>query len=49
MATENNKNIKYDSKQKVLSLTKKLKTETTINTIKGVVASFINAVKEKHL
>jgi len=49
MATENNKNIKYDSKQKVLSNMKKVTNESVKLNVKNVVTKFINAVKEKHL
>lgn len=49
MATENNKNIKYENKNKVVSLGKKLKTETKINDVKNIITLFVNAVKNKHL
>jgi hypothetical protein len=49
MATENNKNIKYTSKNNVRPARRKLTDTNTINSIKGVLAQFINAVKVKHL
>lgn len=49
MATENNKNIKYDTKSKVLSNTKKVTNEVVKTNIKNIVSTFIAAVKIKHL
>ncbi len=49
MATENNKNIKYTAKDSILPVRKKLKEQSSINTIKNIVNQFINAVKIKHL
>jgi hypothetical protein len=49
MATENNKNIKYSSKQSVNPVRKKVTDTTQINLIKNIFNQFINAVKVKHL
>jgi hypothetical protein len=49
MATQNNKNIKYTSKESVRPARKKLKDVNSINAIKGVLGQFITAVKIKHL
>jgi len=49
MATENNKNIKYDVKSKVLSNTKKVSNEVVKTNVKNVFTTFINALKLKHL
>lgn len=49
MATENNKNIKYDTKSKVLSNTKKVTNEVVKTNVKNIVSNFITALKVKHL
>lgn len=49
MATDNNKNRKFASRDSVKAKRKKLKDISQINVIKSVFSTFINAVKEKHL
>ena len=49
MATENNKNLKYPSKENVMPFRKKLKDTNSINQLKTVFNKFITAVKTKHL
>jgi hypothetical protein len=49
MATENNKNLKYTTRNGVKPKRKKLKEINQINGIKNVINVFINALKTKHL
>jgi hypothetical protein len=48
MATENNKNLKYQSRDSIKSFRKKLKDTTSINSIKSITRQFLDAVKIKH-
>lgn len=49
MATTTNKNIKYQSKESITPMRKKLNDTTALNLIKQEFIKFIGAVKVKHL
>jgi hypothetical protein len=49
MATTTNKNIKYQSRESITSMRKKLKDTTVLNSIKQEFIKFIGAIKTKHL
>jgi len=48
MATENNKNITYSSKEDLLKRQKIVLDNTVKNSLAGKVSAFVNAVKVKH-
>ncbi len=48
MATENNKNLKYTTRNSVKSVRKKLTNIPSIDLIKSITNQFLNAVKVKH-
>lgn len=49
MATETNKNKKWTNKLDVIRRRKKITEQTTINSVQSILASFISAVKVKHM
>lgn len=48
MSTENNKNLKYQSRNSIRPARKKLIEGTPKSTIKNIVISFVTAIKNKH-
>ena len=48
MSTENNKNLKYTSRDSIKPFRKKLTDITSINSIKNITTQFLTAVKIKH-
>jgi hypothetical protein len=48
MATENNKNLKYTTRDSVKPVRKKLTNISSIDLIKNITNQFLNAVKIKH-
>ena len=48
MASQNNKNLKYTSRDSIKSFRKKLTDITSINSIKTITTQFLTAVKIKH-
>jgi hypothetical protein len=48
MATENNKNLKYTTRNSVKPVRKKLTNTSSIDLIKNITNQFLNAVKVKH-